>query len=256
MTLLRAVLKVASKDRQVRRMLINEIRKTAEGEGEEAPKSKGKGRSGPPPGFDEYKKIVWQDGKKKVPNPNPKGREKDVTFNTAMKDKNFMKKIMKDFQKWLKQKKKDESSGPKKRRIRSPEEIAKSGKPLMEKSKSIMKDIKSEFSKDPPDKKKLKELGKQYGKLTKKVYDLSHETAKAISRDQMLDSTEDNEKELKSLQDLGKSLMDIHDKIDDMVWDAPPKVHQEFWESWEEGGGQSEKSIKRMRENFHYVRNF
>jgi hypothetical protein len=53
-------------------------------------------------GFDKYMKTKWDDGKKKVRNPNPENRDrfKEVTFSTAMKDKRFRDGVVKDFRKW------------------------------------------------------------------------------------------------------------------------------------------------------------
>ncbi len=239
MSLLRAVLKVASKDRQVRRMLINEIRKTAEGEGEEAPKAKGKGRSGPPPGFDKYVKAVWNGGSKKVPNPNPKGRQKDVTFNTAMKDETFRKKIMKDFAKWMKAQKKSEKGESKKKKTRSVEELRKSGKPLMDGMSKTMKSLKTELGKDKPDPKALRALGKEYYKLTSKLEKMSEDVSKLLKS---RGKDEESDKALAELQDLGKQLFTKAMKIDEL---ALKDDSQEFGAAWEDAGGNPDYSYQK-----------
>ncbi len=65
---------------------------------------------GPGKDFIEYMKEVWDGGKKKVSNPNPKTRDShpEVAVSTAMKDKKSTtyKQVMDGFKKWTEEKKK------------------------------------------------------------------------------------------------------------------------------------------------------
>lgn len=71
-------------------------------------------KKGPPAQWDEFMKAKYQDGKRKVPNPNPDTRSKfpQVVVTTALKDKAFMGKIMKEYYDWVSKNKKP--SAPKK----------------------------------------------------------------------------------------------------------------------------------------------
>ncbi len=64
---------------------------------------------GPGKDFIEYMKEVWDGGKKKVSNPNPKTRDShpEVAVSTAMKDKKstIYKQVMDGFKKWTEEKK-------------------------------------------------------------------------------------------------------------------------------------------------------
>lgn len=55
---------------------------------------------GAPSGWQDFINSKYDGGSKKVPNPNRDGRERQVTFNTAMKDKKFQSRAMKEFAKW------------------------------------------------------------------------------------------------------------------------------------------------------------
>lgn len=76
-------------------------------EDEEGASGSGKG---PGKDFIEYMKEVWDGGKKKVSNPNPKTRDSlpEVAVSTAMKDKKSTtyKQVMDGFKKWTEEKKK------------------------------------------------------------------------------------------------------------------------------------------------------
>ena len=65
---------------------------------------------GPGKDFIEYMKEVWDGGKKKVSNPNPKTKDShpEVAVSTAMKDKKSTtyKQVMDGFKKWTEEKKK------------------------------------------------------------------------------------------------------------------------------------------------------
>ena len=52
--------------------------------------------------FYDYQREVWDSGKKKVPNPNPKTKDRtpEVSFSTALKDRQFRKKILKEYESW------------------------------------------------------------------------------------------------------------------------------------------------------------
>lgn len=54
--------------------------------------------------WDEFMKEVYQDGKKRVPNPNPSTRSRypDVAITTALKDKQVLRKVMKEYAEWIK----------------------------------------------------------------------------------------------------------------------------------------------------------
>ncbi len=80
-------------------------------EGEEEPSGKG----GVPPQWNEWLKEEHQGGKQKVSNPNPetKGRFPQVSYSTALKDKNFHGKALEEFKKWRdKDKGKSKKEGP------------------------------------------------------------------------------------------------------------------------------------------------
>jgi len=74
--------------------------------GDTGPKPKGKG---PGKDFNDYMSEVWDGGKKKVSNPNPKTRDShpQVAVSTAMKDKKspVYKQVMDGFKKWMEDKK-------------------------------------------------------------------------------------------------------------------------------------------------------
>jgi hypothetical protein len=90
------ILKLASRDPSFRRALIKKL-------AEEEKPEKGKAS----PDFLKFWKEVYEDGKKRVSNPNPKTKDKqrDVAASTAMKDPKFKKQIKKEFQKWKSQNK-------------------------------------------------------------------------------------------------------------------------------------------------------
>ena len=88
----------------LRRAVIAGLIRLAEEDGESA-SGKGPGKD-----FIEYMKQVWDGGKKKVSNPNPKTRDAhpEVAVSTAMKDKksSTYKQVMDGFKKWTEEKKK------------------------------------------------------------------------------------------------------------------------------------------------------
>jgi hypothetical protein len=77
-------------------------RRAEEGEKEEESTDKSK-RKGPPPKWEEFMKAKYEGGKKQVPNPNSKTRVNwpRVTVETAMREPNFMKRVMEEYKKWI-----------------------------------------------------------------------------------------------------------------------------------------------------------
>jgi hypothetical protein len=72
---------------------------------------KGSKKKGPPKNWKSFWREKYEGGKKRVPNPNPKtkGRIKDVAASTALKDKKFQSYVMKEYKKWNKENKEEES---------------------------------------------------------------------------------------------------------------------------------------------------
>jgi hypothetical protein len=61
-------------------------------------------KGGVPPRWKEWLDKVHQGGSEKVPNPNPETRDrfKDVSFTTALKDKDVFRKALKEYHEWAK----------------------------------------------------------------------------------------------------------------------------------------------------------
>lgn len=59
--------------------------------------------SGQPERWHEFMKAVYEGGKKKVPNPNPKtkARYPTVSITTALKDQGVRQRVMEEYRKWL-----------------------------------------------------------------------------------------------------------------------------------------------------------
>jgi len=97
------LIRLAYLNQKVRQHLLTVLASEVD-EGAEEPKVPGKKPVGPPPKWDEFLKARYEGGKKKVTNPNPKTKTKwpQVTAQTAMKDKNFMKRLMKEYKEWIK----------------------------------------------------------------------------------------------------------------------------------------------------------
>ena len=85
---------------------------------------------GPPARWGEWMKSVQQGGKKRVRNPNPKTQKghPEVSFNTALKNKDFFQRAMEDYREWAKknpaQEKGNSPEGKKPESSKPPEKAA------------------------------------------------------------------------------------------------------------------------------------
>jgi hypothetical protein len=135
------VLKLASQDKVFREILIQKLAKKVK----------------MPYSWGEFWRKVYKDGKKRVKNPNPKGKLKDVSANTALKDKRFQQQVYKEFKEWDKKRESQKKKlSPKEKKMRQ-KEVKEQRKKERKKS---LKDLKQE--------KHLKELDK----LNKREKDL------------------------------------------------------------------------------------
>jgi hypothetical protein len=95
---------------------------------EEADPAKG----GVPARWQDWLDAVHEGGRKKVPNPNSETRDRypDVSYSTALKDKNVFKKAIEDYHEWVK--KNPEKDAPKKVQPQSEEDSSKATPPKKE----------------------------------------------------------------------------------------------------------------------------
>lgn len=105
-------IKLAYSNPTIREQLLQRLKEAGESserrdtEESAEPAKSSKKPKGPPPRWDEFLGEKHQKGKVKVTNPNSKTRDKypQVMFTTALKDKGFMAKTMKEYSEWLKNK--------------------------------------------------------------------------------------------------------------------------------------------------------
>lgn len=174
LNLRQAVLKLAHSKPELRRFLVPILRsKTAQEEEEDEEESKSTSQKKKvPPKWEEFLKAKYEGGKKKVPNPNPKTKQKypTVSISTALRDKDVMKKVMEEYHKWVKGTDDEKTKGKKTKKpervkpkgtTKSPIKDPKVRKKIEQYSKEMKKTVKNairEFKKEKPAGVSLKDL--------------------------------------------------------------------------------------------------
>ena len=191
------------------------------GETLEEDSSHGSNKGRVPPRWREWLESTQQGGKRMVPNPSPnplsRERHRQVSFNTALKDKHFYQEAMKAYQAWVEKAEQKEKSKEK------PTDEKPEGKPEAE-AKPERGEAKPEEHKAP--KKSWKERMKGMGA---KALDFVKNAPQDVKK-----FLEDDSHRRKILHGIHKSLVEAPEKL---VKNAVSTVKQEVHEYKEAGSG-------------------